>query len=131
MNWRGGVKTVLLCSHLLADVEDVCDRVAIMFGGRVRATGSVDQLLIRQDATTIYSSALSEDVIQKVGAVLHAYGKRIEKVEKPRQKLESLFLEIIRRAQKEGVATSGAGSGGKIARLPVGRPAESRCFPGG
>lgn len=108
-------KTVLLCSHLLADVEDVCDRVAIMFGGRVRATGSVDQLLIRQDATTIYSSALSEDVVQKVGAVLHAYGKRIEKVEKPRQKLESLFLEIIRRAQKEGAATSGAGSGGKIA----------------
>ena len=110
-------KTVLLCSHLLADVEDVCDRVAIMFGGRVRATGSVDQLLIQQDATTIHAPALEDAVVQKVDAVLRAYGKRIEKVEKPRQKLESLFLDIVRRAQKEGAATSGARAGGKIAEF--------------
>src|SRR5690606_23288701 len=46
-------KTIILCSHLLSDVEDVCDRVAIMFGGKVRAEGTVDELLTRQDATTI------------------------------------------------------------------------------
>ncbi|MEM8782558.1 MAG: ABC transporter ATP-binding protein, partial [Planctomycetota bacterium] len=34
-------KTVLLCSHLLADVEDVTDRCAIMFGGKVRRAGAV------------------------------------------------------------------------------------------
>src|SRR5206468_4262757 len=33
----GRGKTVILCSHLLADVEDVCDRVAIMYGGRRQA----------------------------------------------------------------------------------------------
>jgi len=38
-------KTVLLCSHLLADVEDVCDRIAILYGGKIQAKGKVADLL--------------------------------------------------------------------------------------
>jgi len=109
-------KTILLCSHLLADVEDVCDRVAIMFGGKIRASGSVEDLLVRQDATTIQvNDPMDQETIQAVESVLEARGKHIEKINKPRQKLESLFLEIVHRAQAEGAVTSGARAGGPIA----------------
>ena len=32
-NLRDQGKTVVMCSHLLADVQDVCDRIAILYGG--------------------------------------------------------------------------------------------------
>ena len=38
-------KTVLMCSHLLADVQDVCDRVAILYQGELKEMGRVDSLL--------------------------------------------------------------------------------------
>ncbi|MCC7407865.1 MAG: ABC transporter ATP-binding protein [Phycisphaeraceae bacterium] len=110
-------KTVLLCSHLLADVEDVCDRIAIMYGGKVRLEGTVDELLVRQDVMTIQTGLLDDPTIEQVESVLTRHGQSIERVERPRQKLESLFLEIVHRAQAEGASTSGARSGGKIAEF--------------
>ena len=112
-------KAVLLCSHLLADVEDVCDRVAIMFGGKIRTAGPVNDLLVKQDVTTLEIADLDDEVMSKLEAVLTAYKKRIERVEKPRQKLESLFLDIVAAAQDAGVATSGAKTGGDIAEFLV------------
>ncbi|MCC7191449.1 MAG: ATP-binding cassette domain-containing protein [Phycisphaeraceae bacterium] len=122
-------KTILLCSHLLADVEDVCDRVAIMFGGKVRAQGTVDELLLRQDMTTIQTEALDVETIQEVEALLEKHGKSIDRVEQPRQKLESLFLEIVQQAQAEGATTSGARSGGKIAEFLTSGPATQSDEP--
>jgi len=52
-------KTVLLCSHLLSDVEDVTDRAAIMFGGQVRRAGDMDELLTRRDETSLTTPAAS------------------------------------------------------------------------
>ena len=112
-------KAVLLCSHLLADVEDVCHRVAIMFGGKIRASGRVDDLLMKQDLTALEVSGIDDEILEKIEVVLNAYGKRIERVEKPRQKLESLFLEIVTSAQASGVATGGATAGGEIAEFLV------------
>ena len=112
-------KTILLCSHLLSDVEDVCHRVSIMFGGKVRAYGTVDELLTRQDQTTVQTSRLDEQQIEDLKTYLAAKGRPIEKIEHPRQRLESLFLEIVERANAEGAATSGARSGGKIAQFLV------------
>ncbi len=112
-------KTVLLCSHLLADVEDVCDRLSIMFGGRIRIEGTVDQLLTREDMTTIETGSLDEAVIAELERVLEKHGSHVQRVERPRQKLESLFLEIVHRAQAEGAVTSGAVAGGRIAEFLV------------
>ena len=66
-------KTVLLCSHLLADVEDLCDRVAIMYGGRVRAEGTCDELLEQEHATLLQTGELSEPVLDEVRAVLRRH----------------------------------------------------------
>ena len=108
-------KTVLLCTHQLSDVEDLCDRVAIMFGGRVRAEGTCDELLAQEDRTTIRTAALPPAVVAEVRGVLERHGIDPVDVERPRRRMESLFLEIVEQARAEGARTSGATSGGRVA----------------
>ena len=62
-------KTVILSSHLLSDVEDVCDRAMILYGGRVHAMGTMSELLANQDATRITAPTLSRDTMDKVLAL--------------------------------------------------------------
>ena len=108
-------KTVLLCTHQLSDVEDLCDRVAIMFGGRVRAEGTCDELLEQEDRTTIRTAALPPAVVAEVRGVLERHGIGPVAVERPRRRMESLFLEIVEQARAEGARTSGATTGGRVA----------------
>ncbi|MEM6459129.1 MAG: ABC transporter ATP-binding protein [Planctomycetota bacterium] len=108
-------KTVLLCSHLLSDVEDVTDRAAIMFGGKVRRMGTIDELLAKQDQTTITTPTLQHVDSEKIVAALEALGVTDVSVTQSRQRLESLFLDIVEQAQAEGAATSGAGNAGAVA----------------
>jgi ABC-2 type transport system ATP-binding protein len=123
-------KTVLLCSHLLSDVEDLCDRVAIMYGGRVRAEGTCDELLQQEQATLLHTSALGEPVLAEIRDVLRRHDLSLTKVERPRRRLESLFLEIVDRARAEGVGTSGASSGGAVADFLAGpQPAATAAGP--
>jgi ABC-2 type transport system ATP-binding protein len=108
-------KTVLLCSHLLGDVEDLCDRVAIMYGGRVRAEGTCDALLTQEQATILETSDLPPAVIDEVRGVLARHDLAVTRVAHPRRSLESLFLDIVAKARAEGVRTSGAAAGGPVA----------------
>ena len=110
-------KTVLVTSHLLSDVEDVCDRVIILYGGRIRATGALSDLLTEADATTITTPALPKEQMDKVLAELRGalHGEEI-RVDHPRKSLEEFFLDVIARAKSESVETAGVVSGGRIAR---------------
>ncbi len=108
-------KTILLCTHLLSDVEDLCGRIAIMFGGRVRAAGTINQLLEEQHLTNLQTDALSPEALAEVREVLARRGIAIQSVQQPRRRLESLFLEIVDQARADGVQTSGARNGGQIA----------------
>jgi len=108
-------KTVLLCSHLLGDVEDLCDRVAIMYGGRIRAEGTCAELLTQEHATILETSDLPDEVVAEVRAVLARHALTVNRIEHPRRSLESLFLEIVERAKAEGARTAGAAAGGPVA----------------
>ena len=111
-------KTILLSSHLLADVEDVCTRMVILYGGKVRAEGTVDQLLDDSDHTLIRTRRLTPATVSRVEKVLQeTEGVSIESVQAPRQKLEDLFMQIVERARREQVATSGAQHGGRTAEF--------------
>src|SRR5215212_2104612 len=44
-------KTVFMCSHILSDIEALCDRVAILRGGKLAATGNLDELLTESGET--------------------------------------------------------------------------------
>jgi ABC-2 type transport system ATP-binding protein len=103
-------KTVLLCSHLLADVEDVCDRVAIMYGGRRQALGSVGELLERRDVTQITARQLNDATIRQIREIITKSGSDTLAVDHPTDRLESLFLRVVSQAQREKLQTSGAES---------------------
>ena len=92
-------KTVVMCSHLLADVQDVCDRIAILYGGELKVMGRVDELLKAQDETQILSSKLSPAAIEEVEAVLKKHGANVLKVDQPTANLEDLFLKTVQESR--------------------------------
>jgi ABC-2 type transport system ATP-binding protein len=124
-------KTVLLCSHLLGDVEDLCDRVAIMYGGRIRAEGTCADLLTQTDATVLETGRLSPAALAEVEGLLRRQGGGDLRVSHPRRSLESLFLEIVERARAEGSKTSGAGAGGPVAEFLAAGQAAAAASPDG
>jgi len=106
-------KTVLITSHLLSDVEDICDRVVILYGGQVRAQGSLNELLTVSDSTRIVTPTLPPETTEKMLSILREKLKDDEFViDHPRRSLEEFFLEVIAQAKSESVETSGALGGG-------------------
>jgi ABC-2 type transport system ATP-binding protein len=89
-------KTVVMCSHLLADVQDVCDRIAILDGGELKVFGKVQDLLKDQGVTQIKTSRLPEGVIQEVEALLARHGAKVLEVDHPTTSLEDLFVKTVR-----------------------------------
>ena len=110
-------KTVLLSSHLLADVEDVCDRVCILYGGRQRALGSIDDLLAQQEFTQIKTRRLTPQMLVQIRRLLKDAGQDVLEVTTPRDKLEALFLRIIEEAQRQRLTTGGAVATGQLAEF--------------
>ncbi len=88
-------KTVVLCSHQLADVQDVCDRIAVLFQGELKVLGLVDELLEVRDETLIRSPSLSDAAIADVKAVLQKHNISAE-FTRPTADLEQLFLRTVR-----------------------------------
>lgn len=108
-------KTVILSSHLLADVEDVCDRVVIYYGGRIQAMGSLKELLTTPDRLRITTPVLSRPTLERVLEALRTEVPPDQvRLENPTQNLESLFLQVVERA-KQTEETSGATSGAHVA----------------
>jgi len=109
-------KTVILSSHLLSDVEDVCDRVVIYYGGRIQAMGPLKDLLARPDAIRITTPALSRETMERVLTIIkHDVAEDKVRVDTPTQNLENYFLEVVQKARRAETETSGATSGAKVA----------------
>lgn len=109
-------KTILLSSHLLADVEDVCDRMVILYAGKIRAQGTADELLSDTERTVIETPRLAPETIVRIEQVIQqCEGKGIDRVQAPRQRLEQLFMDLVDRARHEQVETAGVVHGGATA----------------
>jgi len=107
--------TILLSSHLLGDVEDVCDRMVILYGGKIRGEGRTGDLLADSQHTVIRTPTLDADAVDEIEGVLRRRGVAIDSVQRPRQRLEDLFMGIVEQAQEEAASTSGALQGGETA----------------
>ena len=109
-------KTVILSSHLLSDVEDVCDRVVIYYGGKIQAAGTLKELLSRPDAVRITTPTLARPTLERVLEIIRQDVAQDKiRIDNPTQNLESYFLEVVQNARKAAAETSGATSGARVA----------------
>lgn len=92
-------KTVLMCSHLLADVQDVCDRIAILYQGELKELGRVDRLLKVQDVTQIQARGLSDEAKAEIRQVIERHGGELAGMDNPTSTLEELFLKIVQESE--------------------------------
>ncbi len=115
-------KTILLSSHLLADVEDVCDRIIILYNGRVCASGTVQNLLEDQTACRLTMPSLSPDTLKEVLEIMRQKIGNTPDVDRPQKDLEQFFLEVVQKAQEVAAVKTGvdksAGVAGYLAREP-------------
>jgi len=101
-------KTVLLCSHLLADVQDVCDRITILFRGREQIVGPVRDLLQVRDVTQIQTRTMTPAQLQEVQAFLIKQGVKDALVTHPTTTLEDLFMRIVKESTPAGQSSVGS-----------------------
>ncbi len=89
-------KTVLLSSHLLADVQDICDRLAILHQGQTRKYGAVRDILVQRDSVTMTFKDLSEEARRRIEELARQEGARIVRCENTLETLEDVFLRTVR-----------------------------------
>ena len=92
-------KTVLLCSHQLADVQDVCDRVAILHQGELKELGRVADLLKVKKITEVHATGLSQEAKDEIREVIKRHGGNVESIDNPTTTMEELFLNIVRESE--------------------------------
>src|SRR5439155_4353540 len=90
-------KTVILCSHRLDDVQDVCDRIAILYDGQLQELGAVKELLQDANRLEVQVSRVqpNDQLRQELAAVLQRHGGKLETFGHPTTTLEELFLRIV------------------------------------
>lgn len=95
LDLRDQGKTVVMCSHLLADVQDVCDRIGILYQGELQELGRVDSLLELQDVTEIRASGLNKEAEAEIQQIIEKHQGKVLGMGHPTSTLEELFLNII------------------------------------
>ena len=123
-------KTVIMCSHLLADVQDVCDRIAILHQGELKEIGRVDELLTVTGETQIRAKGLTDACQNELREVIGRHNGELLGMSNPTTTLEELFLSIVsdsearpgRRATlpSQGLPSKGLPSQGCSERSPEG-----------
>src|SRR3954468_12615068 len=94
---RGQGKTVIMCSHRLEDVQDVCDRIAILSEGELQAYGEVKTLLEDTNRVELRASnvKLTPELEGDLRAVLERHGGTLDTIGHPSSTMEDYFLRIV------------------------------------
>ena len=92
--------TVLLCSHLLSQVQEICDRIGIMHRGELVCEGPLDQLITIENQTELVLENASPELLAELRAKIAASGARVTGEGRPQQNLERYFLDVTTEAKK-------------------------------
>jgi ABC-2 type transport system ATP-binding protein len=94
-------KTVILSSHLLSDVEDVCDRVVIYYGGRIQAMGTLEGIAGQtRRGPHHHAASAAREHAAVLSIIRHDVAADKVEIDNPTQNLESYFLEVVRKAKE-------------------------------
>jgi len=94
---KGMGKTVLLSSHLLAQVQDVCDRIGVLNLGQMILEGEVKTLIRDQQRLSITVQNLPDAARGKIEQAVRDAGASVVSIDHPQTSLESLFLDALRK----------------------------------
>jgi ABC-2 type transport system ATP-binding protein len=97
---KGRGITVLLSSHLLGQVQEICDRVGILADGVLVREGALSELLGAKNQTQFILENASNELVAEVDALAIRSGARVIGRGSPRTSLEQLFLEATQPPDK-------------------------------
>ena len=87
-------KSVILCSHLLEQVQEVCDRVGIMSQGRMVREGTLEELTKVEGQEELILEGANPELLGKIRNLIDEEKEaRLVRSGKPRTSLERLFLD--------------------------------------
>jgi ABC-2 type transport system ATP-binding protein len=91
---KGRGITILLSSHLLGQVQEVCDRIGILANGVLVREGSLSELLGVENQTQLILENASPTLIDEIGALVCESRARLVECGQAKTSLERLFLEV-------------------------------------
>jgi ABC-2 type transport system ATP-binding protein len=93
--------TVLLSSHLLGQVQEICDRIGILANGVLVREGALSDLLGVENQTQLILENASAELVGEIDALAARSGARLIQRGRPRTSLERLFLEATQQADEK------------------------------
>lgn len=99
--------TVFLCSHLLEQVQEICDNVGIIFKGKIVKEGKLEDLIAIENQTEIIVKNASANDLDRFQELIESTkGSELVHMRKPRTTLERLFLDEARKYEATDSAAS-------------------------
>ncbi|MEZ6140482.1 MAG: ABC transporter ATP-binding protein [Zavarzinella sp.] len=100
-NLRDQGKTVLMCSHRLDDVQDVCDRIAILYNGDLQEEGMVSKLVEDSARMELRATGLpiTDELKKDLQVLIEKHGGKVESIGHPTTTLEDLFKRVIQESK--------------------------------
>lgn len=92
--------TVLLCSHLLGQVQEICDRIGILHRGVLIREGKLEDLISIQNQTEMILEGASPELLAEIQAVIAKSPARLVEQRKPHTTLERYFLDVTTEGKK-------------------------------
>jgi ABC-2 type transport system ATP-binding protein len=86
--------TVLLCSHLLEQVQEICDRIGILDRGSLIREGRLDELISIQNQTELILEDATPELLDSIQALIAKSSARLVERRKPQKTLERYFLDV-------------------------------------
>lgn len=86
--------TVLLCSHLLGQVQEICDRIGILHKGKLVREGKLEDLISIENQTQLILENASPELLARIEADVARSGAKLVDKSKPQTTLERFFLEV-------------------------------------
>ena len=111
---KEGGKTIVLTTHYMDEAQELCDRIAVMFGGKILEYGSPDELISRVVGTSVCEVYAPEEAqvnairdrvkgsIEQVGSRLYVYGNDAE-VLRHKCEVATGHRHIVRKTNLEDV----------------------------
>jgi ABC-2 type transport system ATP-binding protein len=91
--------TVLLSSHLLAQAQEICDRVGILANGVLVREGQLEELISVHNQTELVLENASAEVVDELEKIARRGGATVVARRNPTTTLEQLFLEATRNSE--------------------------------